>query len=84
MAAGDLPLRDKYANIMTMDVTESAAGTITFNTVETNVGIDSNRREGVAILVDEIDYFLHRATLALLLDGTDSISFGITISSGVT
>lgn len=77
-------LRDRFANIMTFDVTESAAGAITFGTVQTNVGIDSSRRTGVAILIDQIDYFVKSDNLALLVADNDSIQFGITISSGVT
>lgn len=83
MAQHSDALRDRFANIMTFDVTESAAGSITFATIETNVGIDSSRRTGVAILVDEIDYYLHQGDINLILDAADSIAMGLTISSGV-
>lgn len=77
-------LRDKYANIMTFQVTETAAGALTFATVETNVGIDSSRKTGVAILIDEIDYYFKMADINLLAAEPDSIRMGLTISSGVT
>lgn len=84
MAEQSGALRDMFANIMTFDVTETAAGTLTFGSVETNVGIDSNRRTGVAVLIDQIDYFVHRGAATLLLDESDEITYGITISNGVT
>ena len=84
MAEGSGALRDRYANIMTFDVVESSAGVITFAEVQTNVGIDASRRSGVAILIDEIDYYLTQSQYALLLADNDAIQFGVTISSGVT
>ena len=76
--------RDKYANIMTFDVTETAAGTVTFGEVVTNVGIDSSRKKGVAILVDQVNYFPSAAGLGQMTSAGDDILASLTISSGVT
>ena len=77
-------IRDRYANIATFNVTESAAGTLTFAELRTNAGIDASRRRATAILVDEIDYFPNRATAALMTTAGDDQLFGLTISDGVT
>lgn len=77
-------LRDKYANIMTFSAQEPASGTINFSEVQTNVGIDSSRKTGVAILIDEIDYFPSAATIELMTVSGDDLEMGITISSAVT
>ena len=76
-------LRDRFANIMTFTVTESAAGTVTFAEVITNVGIDSARRSGVAILIDEIDYYIDIGTLSLMTTDGDDVIAAITISNNV-
>jgi len=72
--------QDNYANIMSGEVTESAAGTLTFLEMLTGAGFGSGR----GFIVDEIDYFVSKATLALMTTGGDSVQFGITLSSGVT
>ena len=77
-------LRDRFANIMTFRVTESAPSTVTFAEVVTNVGIDSTRRSGVAILIDEIDYYIDIETLALMTADGDDVIAAITISNNVT
>ena len=77
-------LRDLYANIITFDITQSAANVLTFDTVETNVGIDSSRRSGVAILVDEINYYIAAPAITEMTSVSDELIMGITISSGVT
>lgn len=76
-------LRDMYANIMTFVATESAAGSVTFAEVVTNVGIDSSRRSGVAILIDEIDYYIGLATLGLMTADGDDVLAAVTISNNV-
>ena len=76
-------LRDRFANIMTFLVTESAAGTVTFAEVVTNVGIDSSRRTGVGILIDEIDYYISLGTLSEMTADGDDVLAAITISNNV-
>ena len=77
------PLRDRFANIMTFAATESAAGTVTFAEVVTNVGIDSSRRTGVAILIDEIDYYVGLSTLSEMTADGDDVLAALTISNNV-
>ncbi len=77
------PLRDRFANIMTFAATESAAGVVTFAEVVTNVGIDSSRRTGVAILIDEIDYYVGLATLGEMTANGDDVLAALTISNNV-
>ena len=77
------PLRDRFANIMTFVATESATGVVTFAEVVTNVGIDSSRKTGVAILIDEIDYYVGLATLELMTTAGDDVLAAVTISNNV-
>ena len=78
------PLRDRYANIATFDVTETAAGTLTFAELRTSAGIDASRKTATALLVDEIDYFIGVAAYADMTSNGDDILMAITISSSVT
>lgn len=77
-------LRDRYANIASLSVTESAAGTLTFTELRTGIGIDASRKEATAILIDEIDYYLAAGTLNLITASGDDILTGITVSNAVT
>lgn len=74
---------DRYANIATIEVTESAADTLTFQELRTNLGIDSGRQKASAMIIDEIDYFLSTTTLNALDADQDRIHFAVTISNAV-
>lgn len=71
---------DRYANAAGIAVTESAAGTITFNEKLTGVGFGT----GKGMLIDEIQYFIPAASAALLVGDGDAITVGLTTSQGVT
>ena len=77
-------LRDRYANIATWTVVESSGGTLTFQELLTNAGIDSSRKTARALLIDEIDYSPRVGTIALMTAATDHLSMAITISNAVT
>lgn len=71
---------DRYSAWLGASVTESAAGTISFQSILTSVGFGS----GKGMLIDEIDYFLPQATIDLFLAQPDRVEMGITTSTGVT
>ena len=75
---------DKYANIATVSVTESAADTLTFQELRTQAGIDSSRKKATALIIDEIDYQIERATLGAMGAASDSLMFAITLSNAIT
>lgn len=70
---------DRYANRAGIAVTESAAGTITFQELITGVGFNTKK----GMLIDQLDYTLPQATLALLVGDQDLIRFAIVTSVGV-
>lgn len=78
------PLRDKYANIATFDITQGAANAIVFGELLTGAGIDSGRRKATAILIDEIDYFPYAAAIAQMTTAGDDLFLGLTVSDQVT
>lgn len=71
---------DRFANRAGITVTESAAGTLTFQELITGVGFNTKK----GMLIDEIDYYIPQATVALLVANPDEVRFGITSSTGVT
>jgi len=71
---------DRYANWMGISVTESAANTQTSKESLTGVGFNT----GKGMLIDQIDYFVPVATIALMTASGDEILFGIASSSGIT
>lgn len=76
MAAGDT---DRWASIATVQTTESAAGTITFSSINTGVGLATKR----GLLIDELQFFVGLTDLNLILAETDAIDMGLTVSNGV-
>ena len=74
---------DKYANIATIGVTQSAANTLTYAELRTQVGIDSDRKSASALIIDEIDYMIANAAVEEMTAANDRIDFGLTISNAV-
>ena len=70
---------DQFSNIATMETTESAAGTVTFSSLNTGAGFGTKR----GLLIEKIQYFFGMSSLNLILDESDSIIAGLTISQGV-
>lgn len=63
---------DKYANIASATVVESAAGTITFAEVQTGISLGS----GVGMLIDKISYWFSAGTIADLVAAADYVQAG--------
>lgn len=72
---------DKYANIATIQVTQSGANVLTFAELRTQVGVDSDRKAASALVIDEIDYLPSNAMLQEMTAANDRIDYGITISN---
>ncbi len=71
---------DRFANVFTASVTESAAGVLTF--VEMTFGI--TLRDRVAIVLDELLFYVTAATLSLMTANSDQIMYAVTVSDQVT
>ena len=68
---------DRFANIASAQVSESAANTLTYQEVLTGVSLGS----GVGLLVDSIQYAPQQGSLEYLIASLDSITMGWTTSS---
>ena len=75
---------DRWANIATVEVTQSAANAVTFAELRTNIGIQSDRKTAIAMLIDQIDYFPVGGAISLMTTSTDSLDMALTISDSVT
>lgn len=72
---------DKYANIATISVQQSAADTITFQELRTNLGVMSGRLGAQAMLIDQINYYYSVTAPALMTTAADLIQGAVTISN---
>lgn len=77
-------IRDRFANIASIQTTESAANTLTFNSLATNMGFLGRRDQALAMVIDELQWFPSAATLKDLVDQADSFVMALTVSNGVT
>jgi hypothetical protein len=75
-----MPL-DKYANIATIDLTMSGANALTFQALQTNLGIEPDRTSANAMIIDEIDYFVKPVQFGQMTTASDVLLMGITISN---
>lgn len=73
-------MEDRFANFATIQVTESAAGSLTFAEKLTGVGFGTNK----GMLIDQIDYFIPSASVLLCIGAGDYIDMGLVTSSGVS
>ncbi len=71
---------DRFANIFTATVTETAAQALTFT--EMNLGI--TLRDRIALVIDELYFYPTIASLLLMTTSGDLIQMAITISDSVT
>lgn len=71
---------DKFANKFYGTVTESAANTLTFSELQTNVSIF----EKVAWVIHRLEWFIPYATWQLLAAAADKISCALTASNTLT
>ncbi len=74
-------LRDRFANIASIETTMSAANTLTFASLQTNMGFLGRRDQALAMIIDEIQYSPGTAGLALMTASNDSIQMALTDSN---
>lgn len=70
---------DKYANVLTQEITMSAADTLTFQ--EVNIGLSLFDKAG--ILINRIEYDPGQGTLALMTTATDRFEMAVTASNTI-
>lgn len=75
---------DKYANIATLAVTMSAANTLTFAELRTQVGIEPDRQSANAMIIDQIDYFPERNMFQEMTVAGDAVLAALCVSNAVT
>lgn len=75
----------RFAKIARVSVLQSAANTMTFSEFQTGVGLQTGaaRGKGLAMLVDQIDYYVANL-LAAAAGAADIVRYGITTSNQVT
>jgi len=76
-------IRDRFANVASMEVVESSAGTLTFSSLATNLGFLGRRDQALAMAIDEIQYSPSLAGIALMTAQADHIQMGITTRNTV-
>lgn len=72
-------IKDQYSNKAYGTVTESAANTLTFSEIQTNVSIF----EKVAWVIERLEWYISNASQALLSATEDLLSFALTASSSI-
>jgi len=77
-------VRDRFANIASIEVVESAANTLTFASLNTNMGFLGRRDQALAMVIDEIEWKPSTAALLDLDVEGDAINLGLTVSNAVT
>lgn len=71
---------DQFANVANLEVTESAAGTLTFEQLQTGAGIF----EKVAMVIHRIEYDTTAANIALVTASDDQLDVAWTTSDQIT
>lgn len=77
-------LRDRFANIASLETTMSAANTLTFSSINTNMGFLGRRDQALAMVIDEIQYSIPASAVTEMTTNADLISMAITTSSLVS
>jgi len=77
-------VRDRFANIASLTVLQSAANTLTFGSLNTNMGFLGRRDQALAMVIDEIQYSPTSGALNGMTASLDALLVGITTSSLVT
>lgn len=84
MGQGPQGIRDRFANIASIENTLSAANTLTFAPLATNMGFLGRRDQALAMVIDEIQYNPDTASIALMTATADNIFMALTDSDQVT
>lgn len=84
MGQGPQGVRDRFANFASIEVTQSAANTLTFASLSTNMGFLGRRDQALAMVIDEIQYSPGKTGLDLMSATGDQILMGLTTSDQIT
>lgn len=74
------PTRDNYANKFYGSATESAANTLTFKEIPTNV----NTFDKIAWVLHRLEWYIPKATWDLVINTADTLTCALTASSQIT
>jgi len=77
-------VRDRFANIASIEVVESAANTLTFASLATNMGFIGRRDQALAMVIDELQWAPNPGAMNDLIAITDLIQLALTVSNSVT
>jgi len=77
-------IRDRFANIASIEVTESAANTLTFSPLATNMGFLGRRDQALAMIIDELQWYPSSAGVSDLVLTGDRLAMALTVSNNVT
>lgn len=76
-------VRDRFANIASIETIESAANTLTFNSLSTNMGFLGRRDQALAMVIDEVQW---RPGVAAIVDMDaegDALTMALCVSNAV-
>ena len=77
-------VRDRFANFASIQVVQSAANTLTFASLATNMGFLGRRDQALAMVIDEIQYSPGLTGVQLMTTSADNIIMGLTTSDQIT
>jgi len=77
-------IRDRFANVASIQTLQTGANVITFAPLATNMGFLGRRDQALAMAIDEIQYSPLSGNFPLMTAANDNIIMGITISDQVT
>lgn len=77
-------IRDRFANIASIETVETAANTLSFNSLSTNMGFLGRRDQALAMVIDELQWRPNMVALTQLLTTADRIRMALTVSNAVT
>ncbi len=84
MGQGPVGVRDRFANFASIEVTQSAANTLTFASLATNMGFLGRRDQALAMVIDEIQYSPGRTGMNLMNAAQDHWTMALTTSDLIT
>jgi len=71
---------DRFANVYTADLTMAAANTLAFS--QLNFGL--NLRDKIAIVIDQLYFYINAGALAEMTTAADAIAMAITMGDAIT
>jgi len=77
-------IRDRFANIASLRVVQSAANTLTFASLATNMGFIGRRDQALAMVIDEIQWHIDDVTMDGLVAAADRVMLALCVSNSLT